>query len=121
MTVSVPTQCSLCGGPLSVERLRCGQCRTAIEGEFSSSWQGALSGAQSEFVRVFLECRGKIKDVEQALGVSYPTVVSRLDDIVQAITGKAPGRPTDRKAVLDALAAGEIDVSEATRRLKEIP
>jgi hypothetical protein len=36
-------------------------------------------------VEVFIKNRGKIKDMEDELGISYPTVVSRLNDVVRAM------------------------------------
>jgi len=133
---SVPevlTRCPVCGGGTSVEKVRCGDCGTAVEGRFALGWPGQLEVEQLAFVRVFLECRGKIKDVEQALGLSYPTVVARLDEVVEAIqSGRRPPprvrppppRPAAaddgrRQQVLDDLAGGLIDVDEATRRLRE--
>lgn len=116
----LPTRCPLCTGRVHVERLKCESCQSAVEGQFSLDWPGALSPEQSSFVKVFLMCRGKIKDVEQALGISYPTVVSRLDDVVAALGGApvsaAPGRPLE---VLEQLSKGDIDVDEAERRLRK--
>jgi hypothetical protein len=67
-------------------------------------------------------CRGKIKDVEERLGISYPTVVARLNEVVQAMgfevrpdEAEAAGR---RQQILDDLAAGTIDAAEAARRLR---
>jgi hypothetical protein len=123
----VPTRCPVCEGATHIERVRCEQCASAVEGAFTLDWVGQLSRDQLSFVRVFLTARGKIKDVEQALGISYPTVVSRLDEVVAAITGsprssaRAPTPeppPVNRLEVLDALAQGLIDVDEAERRLK---
>jgi hypothetical protein len=117
------TRCPVCTGINALERVRCVECGTAVEGRFSLGWVGRLSPEQSAFARVFLECRGKIKDVEQALGLSYPTVVARLDEVVRAVQSEPPPpipRPT-RREVLDRLASGEIDVEEAARRLKEMP
>lgn len=117
-----PTRCPLCAGAVTVERVACGSCGSAVEGRFELSWPGRLSREQLAFVKVFLGCRGKIKDVEQALGLSYPTVVSRLDDVVAAIGAPertaAPVTPPRRLEVLDALASGQIDVDEAERRLR---
>ena len=100
-------------------------CGTAVEGRFSLGWVGRLSPEQSAFARVFLECRGKIKDVEEALGLSYPTVVARLDELGQAVGSESPPTPppprSTRREILDQLASGEIDVNEAARRLKERP
>lgn len=120
----VPTRCPLCEGAVHVERVACDACGSAVEGRFGFDWPGLLSREQLGFVRVFLGCRGKIKDVEAVLGLSYPTVVSRLDDVVGALGG-ARGAPqsataptSSRLEVLDALAQGAIDVTEAERRLR---
>jgi hypothetical protein len=114
-----PTTCPVCSGTLAIARLACGSCGTALEGEFSSGRLGRLSREQQSFVEVFLECRGKIKDVEERLGISYPTVVSRLDQVVQAL-GAPAEEPRGRKVddVLEALARGEITAEEAAKRLK---
>jgi hypothetical protein len=124
----IPTRCPLCEGRVHVEKVRCEACDCAIEGTFSLDWVGQLSKEQLGFVKVFLECRGKIKDVELALGVSYPTVVSRLDEAVASLSGgqkqrNAPPPPSpalsaSRLEVLEELAGGAIDVDEAERRLK---
>jgi len=102
-----------------VQRIGCHSCGSKVEGHFGLDWLGALSPEQLAFVKVFLICRGKIKDVEEALGLSYPTVIARLDDVVEAL-----GKPGDRRApnaeldTLEQLARGDIDLEEAERRMK---
>ena len=121
MEQELPTRCPLCAGPVRVERVRCGTCGSAVEGDFGLDWMGALGREQLRFVKVFLACRGKIKDVEEALGLSYPTVVARLDEVVAALGADRPASPvapTDRLKVLEQLSNGEIDLDEAERRLK---
>ena len=55
------------------------------------------------------------------LKIAYNTARSRLDDIVEALGYSAPpevnGR-TDRRAVLDRLAAKEISVEDAMKLLR---
>jgi hypothetical protein len=135
----VLTRCPLCAEPTFVEKVRCTACASALEGRFTLDWPGSLSREQLSFVKVFLTARGKIKDVEEALGISYPTVVARLDEVVAAIAeGKpapaAPPQPqsrarahvhspppqsaAQRKQILDDLAAGTIDADEAAKRLR---
>lgn len=123
----VPTRCPVCAGVTEVEKVRCGSCGTAVEGRFTLGWVQQLSPEQLSFVRVFIGCRGKIKDVEAALGLSYPTVVARLDEVVEAVEREnlpsAPlslGREDQRRQVLDALAGGTIDAQEAAKRLSRI-
>ncbi|MGE6757953.1 DUF2089 domain-containing protein [Corallococcus interemptor] len=126
-TWPLPTRCPVCGGGTVIERVRCDGCASAVEGRFTTGWVQQLSPEQLAFVRVFMACRGKIKDVEQALGLSYPTVVARLDDVVEAL-GHAPSGPPPpprergsprRAQILDDLAAGLIDADEAAQRLKK--
>lgn len=123
MEPPLPTRCPLCEGRVHIERVRCEVCASAVEGRFGLDWLGHLSREQLQFVKVFLLARGKIKDVEQALGLSYPTVVSRLDDVVAAMGGaapvSAPAESAARLEILDQLASGAIDVEEAERRLKK--
>jgi hypothetical protein len=131
-----PSSCPVCQASLRIARLECDACKTAIEGDFDHGRLGRLSREQLAFVEVFLECRGKIKDVEQRLGLSYPTVVSRLDQVVDAMTelssadraadggerqawaNEARTRKID--AVLEALARGELSPRDAAERLKPL-
>jgi hypothetical protein len=135
----VLSRCPLCTEATYVEKVRCTGCGSALEGRFTLDWPGSLTREQLAFVKVFLAARGKIKDVEEALGISYPTVVARLDEVVQAVAegkpapvpapapsrarapspGPGPGPRLDRrKEILDELAAGAIDAEEAARRLR---
>ncbi len=87
---------------------------------------GRLTRDQLDFVEVFLQARGKIKDVEAALGISYPTVVSRLEQVVAALgapSSRAPSAKDDAAVddtddVLDALARGAISADEAAARIR---
>src|SRR5262245_56852347 len=72
MLYPVPGTCPVCGNELVVTRLRCGNCRTTLEGLFSLGRFYYLTREQQQFIAVFVKCRGKIKDVEDELGISYP-------------------------------------------------
>ena len=115
-----PSHCPVCSEPLKIARLECDACKTAIEGDFDNGRLGRLSREQIAFVEVFLECRGKIKDVEERLGLSYPTIVARLEQVVEALG--APARRADKPNVDDVLAAlarKEISPAEAAQRIKD--
>jgi len=90
-----------------------------VEGQFQVARFQALSAEQLAFVDVFVRNRGKIKDVEQALGLSYPTVVARLDEVVLALEGPNTAPTSDRRTVLEALASGRMSPSEAAELLKK--
>ncbi|MFN8558071.1 MAG: DUF2089 domain-containing protein [Dehalococcoidia bacterium] len=119
------TRCPVCGDELRIVRLQCEGCGSALEGHFTLGRLQRLTRDQLQFVEVFIKCRGKIKDVEEELGVSYPTVVARLNDLVQAMGYEAPP-PDDaelhgrRQQILDELQAGTITAAEAAARLRAL-
>src|SRR5687767_2349946 len=79
------SQCPVCGGQLHVTHLKCGECATELSGEFVANEFARLAADKLEFLRTFLACRGNLKEVEAALGISYPTVRARLDQLLAAL------------------------------------
>ena len=87
-----------------------------------------LSTEQLSFVETFLRCEGTIKRVEKELGVSYPTVRSRLEDVIRTLgfevistypAGIEELSDTERTRILDQLDRGEIAYEEALRLLRK--
>ena len=123
-----PRQCPVCGDQLEVVRLHCGQCGTGIDGHFAQGRFGNLSEQQWRFVETFIACKGKIKDVEVALDISYPTVVSRLNDVVRALgyevgddaaeVRRALAAEEKRREVLAKLQEGDLSPKDALRLLE---
>ena len=115
--------CPSCEGALEVRRLECPACGVAVEGHFESGPISRLSREQLAFVETFLRCRGKIKDVEAELGISYPTVVGRLNEVLVAMgfeAGEDPHEAERRQKVLDELASGRISATDAADRLRQL-
>lgn len=115
----VLTECPVCSKEMKVTKLKCNSCNTVIENDFSFSKFERLSKEQLNFVEVFLACRGNIKDVEKELGISYPTVRSKLEEVNNSL-GLAPKKENskDKKKIMDMLESGEISSDEAIRILK---
>ena len=77
----------------------------------------ALTDEQSTFLRLFVGSRGNLSEVEKRLGVSYPTVRAKLDEVIARLGARehptpAPPRSTGRRAILDAVARGELSAAE---------
>jgi hypothetical protein len=104
----------------------CEACDTRVTGRFESSAFPGLSAEQLDFVRTFVRCEGKITRMEVELGLSYPTIRNRLQDVIRAM-GFEPKREEAeatagrRRAVLENLEAGRISAEEAVRELRESP
>ncbi len=115
------TECPVCHGRLQVTHLRCEQCATELAGEFAPNEFARLAADKLDFLRTFLTCRGNLKEVEGAMGISYPTVRARLDGMLTALglgAGDAGGNEADKAAVLEALERGELSMEEAERKLR---
>lgn len=105
---------------MKVERLLCNTCGTVIESDFSFSKFESLSDEQLKFAEIFLKNRGSIKDVEKEMGISYPTVRGKLDDVIRALGYSVADEPAGRDVndILDRLEKGEINADEALNNLK---
>jgi hypothetical protein len=115
-------KCPVCGSETEVTRITCNSCDTVIEGHFSLCKFCKLTTDQRNFLDVFIKCRGNIKEVEKELGVSYPTVKNKLEDVASALGHKGepiPEAPGRKKEILDKLNSGEISVEEALSQIKE--
>lgn len=121
MAYKVITTCPICSKKLRSVRLKCTGCSTVIENEFEFSKFDYLSNEQLYFIETFLKCRGNIKDVEKELGISYPTVRAKLDEVLGSLgyTTPQPKKVDDNKAILEALEKGEISAEEAIKKLNE--
>lgn len=126
----MPAACPVCGGDLAAVRLECGQCGTAVVGRFRASGFDRLSAEQLRFLEAFLRARGNIRRVERELGISYPTVRSRLHALLRTL-GLATGDDDEdeaarrrvqarRREILDRLESGQLSPDEAARQLKQL-
>jgi len=118
-------QCPVCKETLQVTRLYCPNCDTTVEGHFALGRFYQLSPEQVAFIETFIRCEGKINRVGEELGFSYPTIRSRLTEVIRALgyeVGEEEAPLTmpdeDRKAVLEQLAQGKITSEEAVKRLR---
>jgi hypothetical protein len=85
MPHDVISTCPVCSGELAVTRLHCRSCGTTLEGEFSVGRFGRLTREQLLLLESFLRSRGNLRDMERELGISYPTVRSRVEALVRAL------------------------------------
>jgi hypothetical protein len=112
-------QCPVCEGSLRVTELSCPACRTRIVSDLKTCEFCNLSPGLLTFLRSFLRARGNIKEVERELGISYPTVRKRLDDLLGKLALESGGG-SDRDHRLDTferLRKGEISVDDAVDSL----
>lgn len=126
--------CPACDGRLVPRELACKDCGLVVQTRFAGNEFVGLDDDNLHLLRIFVACEGRIRDMERALGVSYPTVKSRLARLRNALgVDKAPAEPRRARtaaanradserpaAVLDRLEAGQIDFDEALRSIRRL-
>ncbi|MBI4857814.1 MAG: DUF2089 domain-containing protein [Acetobacterium woodii] len=129
MKYKAPGRCPVCDEKLSITKLSCPKCSTTIEGNFQPCEFCRLPNEDLEFVKIFIKCRGNIKDVEKELGISYPTVRGKLDTVIRGLGYEVPSKElikenenktAARNEILDQLSNGEITSKEATELIKNL-
>jgi hypothetical protein len=92
----LPTLCPSCTGILAVKQLHCENCDTDVEGLYPLPVLAGLPQEDQEFIIEFIKSSGSLKDMASLLGVSYPTVRNRLDEIISKIRKSDP-KSKDKK------------------------
>ena len=83
---------------------------------------------QIDFVTTFVRCEGKLNRMEKETGLSYPTLRSRLTELIRAmgfeVGQEEPPPPAsgvtdgERRAILEDLAAGRLSTEQAVKSLQ---
>jgi len=131
-------QCPVCGGQLIITECKCPACQLQMRGEFQSGQLSTLSDDELTFIKVFLTARGNLTEVERVLGISYPTIRNKLDEINNALnrtndvneirqkklSNTLETNPTSiedtRKDILQQVADGRLSPTEAVQKLREV-
>ncbi len=116
-------QCPYCAGAMSVTRMACPACGIAVEaapGAFPAQRLGSLPVEHQRFIEMFVLAGGNLKEIAEATGVSYPTVRSRLDKIIETLRGEIAKTSKVKGSILDAVGEGKMTAEEAARLIKDI-
>lgn len=123
----VKADCPTCGDLMHVSRLECDSCGTSVEGNFFLHSMNRLPAESLAFLESFIRNKGVIKDIEVDLGISYPTVKARLDEVVKQLgypQQQGRLRPSqereERRIILEQLRTGTISAETAAERLADL-
>jgi hypothetical protein len=122
--------CPACHEPMLPVKLHCESCDISVSGRFANNEFASLGEEDLHFLRIFVLCEGRIRDMESALGVSYPTIKARMAQLKatlaasrQAASGETP-EPTPREssvtAILKDLESGHLSYDEAMASIRKL-
>ncbi len=129
--------CPSCGGPLTITEVRCDSCGTQVRSHYQPCPFCRLSPEQMNFTLLFVQSRGNLSELEKVLGISYPTIRGKLDEIIKVISAApspaaaptpeaaAPAPPAPalerdwRREVLNRVAGGKLSAADALIALRD--
>ena len=111
--------------------LHCDACDISVTGRFAGNEFAALGEDDLHFLRIFVLCEGRIRDMESAMGVSYPTIKARMAQLIattiaarNALAATPPVVPLPREssvaAVLKDLETGHVSAQQAMESIKRL-
>lgn len=134
--LTLPARCPFCDDALVITEMYCRQCDVTMRGRFApgpvAEFDEAqlpvlrrfarLSPEQLRFLEAFVRCEGRLNRLQEEVGLSYPTLRSRLHEMLETLgylpTETEKTRAQERRRILDDLAAGAITAAEAAELLR---
>lgn len=124
--IAANLSCPACQKPLSPAVLVCRSCDLRVEGRFALNEFATLGPEDLHLLRIFILSEGRIRDMEAPLGLSYPTIRSRLKALRQKVAGAqatppepVPDRTDAINAILARLQEGQISFDEAMAQIRD--
>jgi hypothetical protein len=99
-----------------VSRMTCPECQISVDAVFPSPRLGCLPSEHQRFIELFVLAGGNLKQLAEQAGVSYPTVRSRLDKVIDALREEiGPTQPT--RGVSSAASDDKKSASEEAAKI----
>ena len=80
---------------LTITEVTCDACGTQVRSRYQPGPLSVLDEEQQTFLLLFVRSRGNLKELEKTLGVSYPTVRAKLDELIDRL--EPPAAPQARR------------------------
>src|SRR5215211_5294073 len=121
-TRPVRNECPYCGSSMAVTRMTCGHCSVSIDAAFPMSRLATLPVEHQRFIEMFVLAGGNLKEIAEQVGVSYPTIRSRLDKVIESLRGEIGKTQRVKGNLLDAVEPGtsKTNAEDAARLIKGI-
>lgn len=93
---------------MEIGEVHCTDCDTQVHARYRPCEFCVLTEEQSTFLRLFVVSRGNLTEVEKRLGVSYPTVRAKLDEVIERLNATEAALPRPQSAAVPGRRASGI-------------
>jgi hypothetical protein len=113
-------ECPYCGTAMAVTQMSCEPCGISISAAFPMSRLANLPVEHQRFIEMFVLAGGNLKEIAEQVGVSYPTIRSRLDKLIELLRAEIAKTQRVRGNLLDAVEPGKTNAENAAKIIKRI-
>jgi hypothetical protein len=118
--VPVTNLCPYCSHSMVVSRMTCPECQISVDAVYPTPRLGSLPSEHQRFIELFILAGGNLKQLAEQADVSYPTVRSRLDKVIDSLR-EAIGRTQPvRGAAKNATGENQTTTDEAAKIIKAV-
>lgn len=112
--------CPVCKGKLKLSKLLCEGCDLVMEGNFNLPRVARLAPEHRILVEQMILCGGNLKDLAVEVGVSYPTLRRKVDEMIAELKSLKNADDAAVSSILDGMEKGAVKADEGIRKVKEI-
>ena len=116
----VTNLCPYCAHSMVVSRMTCPECRVSVDAVYPSHRLGSLPSEHQRFIELFILAGGNLKQLAEQAGVSYPTVRSRLDKVIDSLKESIGRTQPARGTAKDAATINQTATDEAAKIIKAV-
>jgi hypothetical protein len=120
----IPELCPACSSSdWMITELTCRNCGNKVTVEAEPNLFSLLNPDDLNFITLFVQTKGNVKEMERELGISYWTIRRKLDEIVEFLNtprAAVESPKAQRLAILERLRRGEITAQEAAALLESL-
>ena len=117
---SPTNRCSYCGEGMRITKVTCEACGLSHEGDFFTPRLYRLAPDEQRFVELFVLASGSLKQMAELLGVSYPTVRSRLDRLIEKLRQHQQQDEKRKQKILQDIEDGLVPPKQGMRMIEAI-
>lgn len=115
----ITNECPYCQNIMHVQRMRCQKCNVEIESRFPTSRLANLPSEHQRFMEMFLLAAGNLKEIAKLTGVSYPTLRSRLNKVIESLRQEISKDVATSGTPLDAVIPFERQLAPDSEKQRE--
>ncbi len=114
------TKCLICGEALCINSLSCHACKTEYNGSFLFPRLARLNKEERDLTEALIIHGGNLKEMAQALDMSYPTLKKRLKALTLSLQTMQETDEGEIERVLRGMEAGRMGAKEGVKYIREI-